>query len=589
MATSCFTLCSSRCRQCIALFSIPLKPAASLQRFLNLIILASRAAMANSSFYPLLLFFLLLFFFVSSFSAPIDRSNIISCLNRHNISNYTTSSNVHNHDYDNLLSFSIQNLRFSDPTIPKPAAIILPESRDQLIRSVLCCLQGSWEIRVRCGGHSYEGTSWVASDGAPFVIIDLMNLNRVSVDLETETAWVEGGATLGETYHAIAESSGVHGFSAGSCPTVGAGGHIAGGGFGLLSRKYGLAADNVIDALLIDAKGELLDRQAMGEDVFWAIRGGGGGVWGVVYAWKIRLRKVPKTVTSFVVSRPGTKEHVADLVNKWQHVAPNLQGDLYLSCFVGVALPETKSTGISATFKGFFLGQKQEAISILRREFPELGLTTKDCNEMSWIESVLFFSGLPNGATISDLKTRYLQDKHYFKAKSDYVRNPISATGIRTALDILDGEPKGYIIMDPYGATMSNISSNSIAFPHRRGNLYTIQYLVEWHREDNNRSNEYIEWIRGFHEAMSDHVSCGPRAAYVNYIDLDLGVMELIDTNVPSVDTVEVARIWGEKYFLNNYDRLVKAKTLIDPNNIFKHQQGIPPTTATIGSKAHSF
>jgi FAD/FMN-containing dehydrogenase len=82
---------------------------------------------------------------------------------------------------------------------------------------------------------------------------------EISIQVETETAWVERGATLGETYSAIADSSKNHGFSAGSCLTVGVGGHIGGGGFGLLSRKYGLAADNVVDALLIDANGRLLD------------------------------------------------------------------------------------------------------------------------------------------------------------------------------------------------------------------------------------------------------------------------------------------------------------------------------------------
>ncbi|XWS50893.1 hypothetical protein CRYUN_Cryun12cG0129200 [Craigia yunnanensis] len=552
--------------------------------------------MVNVKCYSLLFFLNIISFLYPSLSvsgsAATDQRIITFCLNHHNISNYTTFFNVQNHDYSslyyNLLNFSIQNLRFAEPTIPKPIAIILPESKEQLISTLLCCTEGPWEIRVRCGGHSYEGTSSVASDGAPFLIIDMMNLNRVSVDLETETAWVEGGATLGETYHAIAESSSIHGFSAGSCPTVGAGGHIGGGGFGFLSRKYGLAADNVIDALLLNADGELLDRQAMGEDVFWAIRGGGGGVWGIVYAWKIQLSKVTKTVTSFIVSRPGTKAHVAKLVNKWQHVAPNLEGDLYLSCFVGAGLPETKAIGMSATFKGFFLGPRREALSILRRVFPELGVVEEDCKETSWIESVLFFSGLGDGATVSDLKNRYLKDKHYFKAKSDYVRSPISPTGIGSALDILDKEPKGYVILDPYGGMMNNISSESIAFPHRRGNLYTIQYLVEWHEQDKNKSNQYIEWIRGLYSAMAGHVSWGPRAAYINYMDFDLGVMELINTSVPSEDAVEGARAWGEKYFLNNYDRLVKAKTLIDPNNIFKNQQGIPPTTTT-GFKASSF
>ncbi|XVF53731.1 hypothetical protein PTKIN_Ptkin05aG0122300 [Pterospermum kingtungense] len=552
--------------------------------------------MVNLNYCYFLMFFLIIFLLypplLVSGSAPTDQITITSCLNHHNIRNYTTFFNVQNHGYSslyyNFLNFSIQNLRFAEPSIPKPIVIILPESKEQLISTVLCCRKGPWEIRVRCGGHSYEGTSSVASDGAPFVIIDMMNLNRVSVDLETETAWVEGGATLGETYHAIAESSSIHGFSAGSCPTVGVGGHIGGGGFGFLSRKYGLAADNVIDALLLNAEGELLDKKAMGEDVFWAIRGGGGGFWGIVYAWKIKLLKVPKTVTSFVVSRPGTKARLAKLVNKWQHVAANLEGDLYLSCFVGAGLPRTKAIGMSARFNGLFLGPRIQVVSILRRVFPELGVMEEDCKETSWIESVLIFADLGDEARVSELKNRDYKDKHYFKAKSDYVKKPISPAGIRAALNILDKEPKGYVILDPYGGVMNNISSESIAFPHRKGNLYTIQYLVEWHEQDKNKSNQYTEWIRGFYNAMVGHVSCGPRAAYINYMDFDLGIMELINTSaVPSEDAVEVARAWGEKYFLNNYDRLVKAKTMIDPNNVFKNQQGIPPTTTT-GFKASS-
>lgn len=442
---------------------------------------------------------------------------------------------------------------------------------------MVCSREFSVGIRVRCGGHSYEGTSSVANDGAPFAIIDLMNLNHVEVDIETEMAWVEGGATLGETYYAISQASKAHGFSAGSCPTVGVGGHIGGGGFGLLSRKYGLAADNVVDALLIDADGNLLDRQEMGEDVFWAIRGGGSGVWGIVYAWKIKLLKVPQIVTSFVVSRTDTRDHFVKLVDKWQHVAPELEDDYYLSCFLGAALPEAKSTGLSATFKGFYLGPSHKAISIINNVFPELGIGIEDCKEMSWIESVVFFSGLTHGATVSDLNNRYMQDKEYFKAKSDFVRSHIPLVGIDAALNILEREPKGYVILDPYGGMMHKISSESIAFPHRKGNLFTIQYLVYWKEDDNDKSNEYIEWIRNFYNSMTLFVSWGPRAAYINYIDFDLGVMvEPINTK----EAEEQAKVWGEKYFLTNYDRLVKAKTLIDPNNVFTNQQGILPSSS---------
>ncbi|OWM72615.1 reticuline oxidase-like [Punica granatum] len=548
--------------------------------------------------------FLIIIFLCSSLTCSGTSSSSVqqlsSCLAGHGVGNFTALSNDTGHSgsgkgddnpstlYYSLLNFSIHNLRFSGSSVPKPAVIILPESLEQLVSAVGCCRDGQWEIRVRCGGHSYEGTSSVAADGAPFVIIDMMNLNKVEVDMQAEMAWVEGGATLGEVYSAIAEASPHHGFSAGSCPTVGVGGHISGGGFGLLSRKYGLAADNVEDALLVDSSGQLFDRRTMGEDVFWAIRGGGGGIWGIVYAWKIKLLPVPKTVTSFIISRMGRTDNrtgrgkfIPELVKKWQYVAPSLGDDFYLSVFVGANLHEAREAPqISATFKGFFLGPRRRAVSIMNRAFPELGLTEEDCHEMSWIESILFFSGLGDGSSVSDLKSRFSKDKLYFKAKSDYIRSPIPMSGINSALNILDREPKGYVILDPYGGMMDNISNDFIAFPHRKGNLFTIQYLVEWHEEDDCNSEQYIEWIREFYASMAPHVSEGPRAAYINYIDLDLGVMGLkvnLDEDCKDCDDVDIARQWGEKYFLGNYERLVRAKTLIDPSNVFRNEQGIPP------------
>ncbi|KAJ6858883.1 hypothetical protein NC652_041241 [Populus alba x Populus x berolinensis] len=120
-----------------------------------------------------------------------------------------------------------------------------------------------------------------------------------------------------------------------------------------------------------------------------------------------------------------------------------MDGDFYLSCFVGAGLPGTQTRGISATFKGFYLGPRNEAVSILNQVFPELGIGTEDCKEMTWIESILFFSGLSDGSIVSDLKNRYTKERNYFKAKSDYVRRNISFEGIRTALDILEKEPRG--------------------------------------------------------------------------------------------------------------------------------------------------
>ncbi|KAG8370461.1 hypothetical protein BUALT_Bualt14G0119300 [Buddleja alternifolia] len=525
--------------------------------------------------YALFHLFLASLFVLSNCSQHSDI--LSSCL----IDNKVYNFSLHDIDpafYSKFLDSSIRNLRFAGPTVPKPVAIIIPESKDQLVSSVLCCNTGSFEIRVRSGGHSYEGTSYVAYDGTPFVLIDIMNLNSVSIDLESETAWVEAGATLGQTYYAISESNKIHGFPGGACPTVGMGGHVSGGGFGSLFRKYGLAADNVVDALLIDANGRLLDKDSMGEDVFWAIRGGGGGVFGIVYAWKISFVKVPEILTGFIVSRPGTKDEVAKLVHIWQNVAPKLVDDFYLSLVAGT---DTETSRISATFKGLYLGPRNIALSILENTFPELNLSAEDFKEMSWIESVLYFSGLESGSVISNLNDRYLFEAAYYKAKSDYVRFPISVTGITSAVEILEKEPKGLIILDPYGGAMTNISSESIPYPHRKGNLFMIQYVIKWNDDENEKSEDYMDWMRGFYAAMAPYVSSGPRAAYINYMDFDIGVMDFENCSRLCVDeAVENARVWGEKYFLKNYDRLVRAKTIIDPLNVFRHQQGIFPISS---------
>ncbi|XP_068650729.1 berberine bridge enzyme-like D-2 [Aristolochia californica] len=522
---------------------------------------------------------LLLSLFLSlNLLSSAEITGFVSCLASEGVKNVTLLPQDEKDAgaYYHLLNFSIQNPRFGAPKFAKPVAIVLPRSVEQLSGTILCVRQQlSWAIRIRSGGHSYEGLSSVA-DETPFVIIDLMNLNRVSVDVTSQTAWVEAGATLGEVYYAIAESSDSLGFSAGSCPTVGSGGHIGGGGFGLLSRKFGLAADNVVDAILVDSEGRVFSREGMGEDVFWAIRGGGGGTWGAVYAWKIKLLPVPKRVSAFVVSRPGLNDRVAELVHKWQFVAPKLPDDFYLSSFIGALLPEAQTIGMSATFKGFYLGPKAKLVSILKWVFPELAIEEADCTEMSWIESIFFFSNLKSGSTVDDLKDRVLHDKVYFKAKSDYARDTIPLHVIKSMIEILSKEPKGYIIMDPYGGFMERVSNDSIPFPHRSGNLYSFQYLVSWNEKDNWRSQKLIEWLEGFYNYMTSFVSKGPRAAYVNYLDLDLGEMRCRDGKQNSVN---VARAWGEKYFLGNYDRLVRVKTLIDPSNAFCNPQSIPPLT----------
>ncbi|KAK7400210.1 hypothetical protein VNO78_11410 [Psophocarpus tetragonolobus] len=120
----------------------------------------------------------------------------------------------------------------------------------------MCSQRHNMQIRTRSGGHDYEGLSYVAK--VPYVVLDLMNLREIKLIIKNRIAWVQAGATIGELYYKISEKSNTLAFPAGVCPTVGTGGHFSGGGYGFLMRKYGLAADNVIDAHIIDVKGNLL-------------------------------------------------------------------------------------------------------------------------------------------------------------------------------------------------------------------------------------------------------------------------------------------------------------------------------------------
>jgi hypothetical protein len=352
------------------------------------------------------------------------------------------------------------------------------------------------------------------------------------------------------------------------------GGHTAGGGFGLLSRKFGLAADNVLDAVLVAPNGSSFTRDTMDDDVFWAIRGGGGGSWGVVYAWKLRLVPVPDNVTVFSVARTGPAELIAGLMHRWQYVGTSLPDEFYLSTLIPAR--SSSDGNISMSFTGQVLGPKQLAMSVLNQSFPELGLAESELSEVSWLESAVKFAGV---SSVASLTNRQPGVGEYAKRKSDYVQAPISMQDTTKIVQYLSTGPEGSSIqLDPYGGAMARIGSTETPFPHRAGYLYSIQYAVTWNASDMDRSDGYVEWLRSFYAFMASYVSKNPRAAYVNYLDLDLGTNDWMNaTGGTSNDSVGHAASWGERYFFMNFDRLVRAKTKVDPGNVFNNAQSIPP------------
>ncbi|GLJ36350.1 hypothetical protein SUGI_0729690 [Cryptomeria japonica] len=164
-------------------------------------------------------------------------------------------------------------------------------------------------------------------------------------------------------------------------------------------------------------------------------------------------------------------------------------------------------------FEGTYLGRKNELVNKIANSFPELQMESANCEEMSWIETIAYFD---NNIQVSELTNR---------------------------------KP-----------------SNATPFPHRAGTLFNIHYNISW--SESCEDDYYLKWMRDLYQYMEPYVSHSPRAAYINFLDLDLGT---------SHDSVEEARVWGEKYFGANFDRLVDAKTQVDPANNFNNPQSIPP------------
>ncbi|KAI9076758.1 hypothetical protein K1719_041273 [Acacia pycnantha] len=475
-----------------------------------------------------------------------------------------------NASFTSVLESTAQNLRYLLPSMTKPEFIFTPLEYSHVQAAVICAKKLNIHMRVRSGGHDYEGLSFVSLIEKPFMIIDLAKLRAIQVDIAHNTAWIEAGATLGEVYYRISEKSPVHAFPAGVCPSVGVGGHITGGGYGSLHRKYGLAADNVIDARIVDANGKILDREAMGEDLFWAIRGGGGGSFGIILSWQIKLVQVPPLVTVFTINR--TLEQDANkILYKWQQVAPNIDEDLFIMVQMRVVNSSTQGKRtVQTSYIARFLGTADSLLKLMGEKFPELGLTKQDCLETTWIKSVPYIYGFPNTTSPEILIQRTISDKVYFKNKVDYMRQVIPENALNSIWKRFMQDDAPIMVWVPYGGMMSRISESTLPSPHRKGVLFKSQYIARW--DDGEKSmKKRMKWVRRFYDFMTPYASRSPREAYVNYRDLDLGMNQFNGTSFLR------SSAWGFKYFKDNFIRLVMVKSKVDPSNLFRHEQSIPP------------
>ncbi|HKC68065.1 MAG TPA: FAD-binding oxidoreductase, partial [Bacteroidia bacterium] len=182
-------------------------------------------------------------------------------------------------------------------------------------------------IAVKSGGHSMEGFS--CNDGG--IVINLSKMNKIEM-LDDNKIKVGPGCTLAHLYDFILPQGRI--LPAGSCATVGLGGLTLGGGYGLFSRKYGLTCDHLVEATMVDGKGNIISTKDDAE-LLWALKGGGAGNFGVVTEMIFNTHPAPDSMQAhYFKARKLSARRAATILQTWMELAPQLPA----SCFSGYVL-----------------------------------------------------------------------------------------------------------------------------------------------------------------------------------------------------------------------------------------------------------
>lgn len=418
---------------------------------------------------------------------------------------------------------------FNKRTQLSPQLRVIAKSAEAVSQAILWAQKNRVPFATRSGGHSYEGFSQ-----STHMVIDVRGMQDITMN--GNTVEVGSGAALGQVYEHLSVDN--KALPAGSCPTVGVAGHTLGGGFGLLARPYGLAADNLLSIELVDAQGRILTLSPNeNAELFWACRGGGSGSFGVATRFEFKTQEVP-TVTDFGVTWQMTPENAVKVMRAWQDWIQT--SSTQTTCIFRVS--RHSSTEILLHCAGQSLLSQSE----LDRELADLekaaGATTRNSSETKkFIDSVHYFAG---GEAYESI---------FMKAKSDYVTEPMSEEGMMALMKGLLANPAAIdVICDSYGGAINKVPTQSTAFAHRGTTLFSMQYYMSWSRAAD--SDRHVQYMRELYQVMRPYVSGG---AYVNYCDLDL----------PN---------YAQAYWGSNLPQLEILKKKYDSSNFFRHAQSVP-------------
>ncbi len=421
-----------------------------------------------------------------------------------------------------------------------PAAVARCARPEDVQRCVALAAACRMPIAARGGGHSYAGYS-TPQDG---LVVDLSGMAGVEVRPDG-TATIGAGARLIDAYAALARAGRC--LPAGSCPTVGIAGLTLGGGVGVLARKLGLTCDRLVAARVVTADALLRTASAGREpDLFWALRGGGGGNFGIVTTFIFATAPAPDLTVFSLRFPPGSAGAV---LGAWQHWAPAAPDELWSNCIVSAGEPPVCRVG--GSFAGRAAALEPLLDELVRRAAARP--LRRSARELGCLDAMRYFGGC-SSRTVGQCR---LQGdgagqlaREAFVASSRILARPVADPG---RIESLLHRPPGIdLLFDALGGAAGRVAAGATAFPHRAA-IATVQIYAS---AEGGRRHPAGGAARAVAEVGSGLGALLGTGAYVNYIDPEM----------PD---------WAAACYGPNLGRLRQVARRYDPQAVFAFPQGL--------------
>lgn len=441
----------------------------------------------------------------------------------------------------NVLSLPA-NARYDSVT---PVALARCVGADDVSAVLSFALANQLPFTARSGGHSYLG----ASTGTGLVI-DTGPMDGVRMD--GDIVVVGAGAKLADIYRTLLALPQPRLLPSGSCPTVGIAGIALGGGYGYFQRLYGLTCDALVGATLIGADGKTRVCDATtNPDLFWALRGGGGGNFGIVT--ELRLRTWPMPATSSSVAQWVGRDNCVQVLTAWSAWCDTLPDTVWSQCQIGAF-----ANGEVGLQVGAIAADTSALLTPLWNAFiAATGVTPANNNPSQGLSASELLMGdcakltatqchLPSQASGGSMP------RVAMTASSDFFAT-LNGQTAAAIVDTLVARSKqglfGAVLLDQMGGAIARVAPDATAFPHRAAK-FSAQYLTE-HMPGGITAAQLdanAAWTQGFRDQVKPWTTGG---AYVNY---------------PAGGMVDP----GTAYYQGNLARLRAIKRAVDPGGVFK-------------------